>query len=186
MALRLYGEDVTKRGSPSPDPYADFGTWVRAARLNRGLSRRELAERAGISVPYVTKIENGDRRPQAPVISRLADALEVSPAMLLQTPEMEESRVWRRPVQGAPPPPGAAARRAGPGAASIQGALPGVHGVAAWTSHGPEERPGRAADEPDQAVLLSHAMRLIADADPDTLRAVVSLLESAAPREEPH
>ncbi len=145
---------------------------MRAARLNRGLSRRELADRAGISVPYVTKIENGDRRPQAPVVSRLADALEVSPAMLLHTPEVDEPRVWRRAAPGVP--------RGGGAPEAFHAPL---HDAMSWrpeeTGSRSESVAGPAGQESsDRAALLAHAMRLVADADAESLRAVVAMLES--------
>lgn len=155
---------MTDRGSRLADPYTDFGRWVRLTRLQRGMSRRELAERAGISVPYVTKIENGDRRPQARVVRGLADALGVTPADLLHVPEAEDARVWRRDSARAPevsePSPAPA------------GALLG-----GW-------RPTASVAEPTQlesaqrATLMTRAMRLIADADLETLRAVVDLLDA--------
>lgn len=144
---------------------------MRAARLNRGLSRRELADLAGISVPYVTKIENGDRRPQAPVVARLADALAVSPAMLLHTPEVDESRVWRRAAQGAP--------RGGAREALHAPLHDAMASRPEESGSGPESVAGPARQVvPDRAALLAHAMRLVADADAESLRAVVAMLES--------
>jgi transcriptional regulator with XRE-family HTH domain len=46
----------------------------RAARL----TLRQLAERAGVSNPYLSQIERGLRRPSADVLARLAAALEIS------------------------------------------------------------------------------------------------------------
>lgn len=42
------------------------------------MSLRQLAERAGISNPYVSQIEKGLRKPSAEVLQQLANALQVS------------------------------------------------------------------------------------------------------------
>ncbi|MFN9772858.1 MAG: helix-turn-helix domain-containing protein [Burkholderiales bacterium] len=50
---------------------------LRVWREHRGLSVRGLAEAAGISAPYVSRIEAGRRRRTVAVLARLADALRV-------------------------------------------------------------------------------------------------------------
>ncbi|MEB3369657.1 helix-turn-helix domain-containing protein [Saccharopolyspora mangrovi] len=50
-------------------------------RRTPGLRRAELATLAGVSVEYVIRLEQGrDRRPSSPVLSALADALQLSPS----------------------------------------------------------------------------------------------------------
>ncbi|MES4902818.1 MULTISPECIES: helix-turn-helix transcriptional regulator [unclassified Streptomyces] len=72
MFLRLRREAV------SP---AEVGLPVGPRRRTPGLRRAELATLAGVSVEYVTRLEQGrDRRPSAQVISALADALRLTPA----------------------------------------------------------------------------------------------------------
>ena len=64
-----------KRDRTSP---ADLGIPVTAEARRRapGLRRTELAVRAGISVEYLTRIEQGrDRHPSSPVVNAIADAL---------------------------------------------------------------------------------------------------------------
>ena len=48
------------------------------AREQRGLSRRELASRAGVSFGFVSRVERGDRSPTVETIRLLAAALNVS------------------------------------------------------------------------------------------------------------
>ncbi|MFI6095162.1 helix-turn-helix transcriptional regulator [Lentzea sp. NPDC051213] len=49
-------------------------------RRTPGLRRGELADRAGISVEYLTRLERGtDRSPSGQVLASLADALDLSP-----------------------------------------------------------------------------------------------------------
>jgi transcriptional regulator with XRE-family HTH domain len=58
----------------------DIGAFIRDLRNNARISLRELANRAGVSNPYLSQIERGLRRPSAEVLSQLADALRVSTA----------------------------------------------------------------------------------------------------------
>jgi Predicted transcriptional regulator len=52
-----------------------FGLKLRQARLSRGLSVTELAERSGLSPSYITEIEKGRKYPKAERIMDLAQAL---------------------------------------------------------------------------------------------------------------
>jgi transcriptional regulator with XRE-family HTH domain len=66
------------------EPTESPGHLVRAARRRRGWSQSMLADRAGLSIAYLSLIENG-KRPLASLrtIRRLATALHVSPAQLV-------------------------------------------------------------------------------------------------------
>lgn len=66
---------------PAPDT---FGKRVRELRLAGRLSQKRLAGAAGIDFTYLSKIENGHRRPPRPgVIRALAAALSVGEEELL-------------------------------------------------------------------------------------------------------
>src|SRR5690606_35313170 len=52
-----------------------FGLKLRQARLSKGLSVTELAERSQLSPSYITEIEKGRKYPKADKILRLAEAL---------------------------------------------------------------------------------------------------------------
>ncbi len=55
-----------------------IGTQVRQIRLARGLTQRELAERAGVSEPTViSRIERGGQVPRLDTAARIAHALGV-------------------------------------------------------------------------------------------------------------
>lgn len=56
----------------------DVGAFIRQQRERADLSLRRLAERAGISNPYLSQIERGIRRPSADILKRLSRALEIS------------------------------------------------------------------------------------------------------------
>jgi transcriptional regulator with XRE-family HTH domain len=61
---------------------SDIGSFIRDLRNNARISLRELAERAGVSNPYLSQIERGLRRPSAEVLSQIAGALRVSTAVM--------------------------------------------------------------------------------------------------------
>ncbi|QKV95786.1 helix-turn-helix domain-containing protein [Streptomyces sp. NA02950] len=59
---------------------ADVGLPTGPRRRTPGLRRAELATLAGVSIEYLTRLEQGrDRRPSASVLSALADALRLTP-----------------------------------------------------------------------------------------------------------
>lgn len=62
-----------------------FGDNVRRLRHQRGLTQEQLAFEAKIDLTYVGGIERGRRNPSLIVITRLASALSVTPATLLNT-----------------------------------------------------------------------------------------------------
>ncbi|MGY0234956.1 helix-turn-helix domain-containing protein [Longispora urticae] len=63
----------------------DLGEFIRGLRRNAQISLRELAERAGVSNPYLSQIERGLRKPSAEVLQQIAAALRVStPIMYLR------------------------------------------------------------------------------------------------------
>jgi transcriptional regulator with XRE-family HTH domain len=57
---------------------------VRKLRNERGLTQEELSELAGINRNYTGMIEREQRSPTVDVLEKLAKALQVEPAMLLQ------------------------------------------------------------------------------------------------------
>ncbi len=68
----------SKRDSVQPET---LGLPDRGRRRSPGLRRTDLAARAGISVEYLTRIEQGrDRNPSVAVVNALADALSLSPS----------------------------------------------------------------------------------------------------------
>jgi transcriptional regulator with XRE-family HTH domain len=60
-----------------------LGLWVRELRHRRGFTQPVAAERAGISVAYLSEIETGRRNPTVAIVVRLARALEVKPSQLM-------------------------------------------------------------------------------------------------------
>ncbi len=62
-----------------------FGRLVSAHRRRIGLTQEALAEKAGVSVDMISKIETGATGARFPVIERLSGALSVDPAELFTT-----------------------------------------------------------------------------------------------------
>lgn len=68
------------------------GRNVRRARIEKGLTQEELAERAGTSQFYVSSLEAGRRNPTVVTVLELAQALGVDHLDLLR-PNGESSAV---------------------------------------------------------------------------------------------
>lgn len=56
---------------------SSWGAWCSSDDTSWELSRRELAERAEVSYPYVSQIETGDREPSIRTMRKLAEVLQV-------------------------------------------------------------------------------------------------------------
>jgi len=85
--LELARPDTVKdMGEHTPrDIGWDIGHFIRDLRRSAGVSLRQLADRAGVSNPYLSQIERGLRKPSAEVLQQIAAALRVStPVMYLR------------------------------------------------------------------------------------------------------
>jgi transcriptional regulator with XRE-family HTH domain len=60
----------------------DIGAFIRSQRVAGKVSLRQLAERAGVSNPYLSQIERGLRKPSAEVLAQIAKGLRVSAEVL--------------------------------------------------------------------------------------------------------
>ncbi|MGL4304957.1 MAG: helix-turn-helix domain-containing protein [Mycobacteriaceae bacterium] len=60
----------------------DIGSFIRSQRELAEVSIRQLAERAGVSNPYLSQIERGLRKPSAEVLAQIAKGLRVSAEVL--------------------------------------------------------------------------------------------------------
>ncbi|WP_406059385.1 helix-turn-helix domain-containing protein [Micromonospora sp. NBC_00860] len=73
-----------------------LGRAIQVRRAELGLKRKELAERALLSYPYLSELETGTKAPSAKALRQLADALELSQAELLERADASPVRVNQR------------------------------------------------------------------------------------------
>ena len=62
---------------------------ARAIRLRQLLPQSEIAERAGVTVPTLSRLERGLQEPHFVTIRRVAAALGVSPRALVDRPDSD-------------------------------------------------------------------------------------------------
>lgn len=70
----------------------DIGSFIRAQRESAEVSLRQLAERTGVSNPYLSQIERGLRKPSAEVLAQIANGLRVSAEVLYMRAGILEER----------------------------------------------------------------------------------------------
>ena len=71
---------------------SDIGSFIKAQREAAQVSVRQLAEKAGVSNPYLSQIERGLSEPSARVLKSIAEALNLSAeALFAQAGLMPES-----------------------------------------------------------------------------------------------
>lgn len=114
----MAGPTDTISGSDDPGYYEALGRAIRVLRTERGLERKELAEAAGLSYPYLSEIETGRKRPSSKALFVIAEALGVRPSEVLSLADRYGGRTTSAgpaaayappPAAGsAPPPPPAA------------------------------------------------------------------------------
>ena len=130
---------MPKKGHRSPSQVqVEVGNRIRAIRLVKGISQRELARRVGSDPASLSKLEGGQRAATVASLDALARALGVEIADFLSTstasapPSSESERIWLRlegKLRGRPSayntssPPTVSNRV--PGSASIMNAPPG-------------------------------------------------------------
>lgn len=66
----------------TPNPVSDLGGYLREQRQQAQLSVRQLADRSGISNPYLSQIERGLKKPSAEILQALAKGLRISAEQL--------------------------------------------------------------------------------------------------------
>jgi transcriptional regulator with XRE-family HTH domain len=78
-----------------------FGENMRAARLKAGLSQVGLSEATGLDRAAISFLERAERAPDLSTLVRVARALAVTPADLLQGVGLASSRAFGSPSRGA-------------------------------------------------------------------------------------
>lgn len=74
-----------------------FGRLVMAHRKRAGFTQEQLAERAGVSIDTISKIEVGATGARFPMIEKIATALEIDPAELFSA-EIPSGALRRGPL----------------------------------------------------------------------------------------
>ena len=64
--------------------YSALGKRIRTHRKNKHFTQEQLAERAGVSLSFIGHIERGSRKASLDTLVSISNALEISPAVLLQ------------------------------------------------------------------------------------------------------
>lgn len=80
MGLTDVGRDL---GKDLLGPVRELGDYIRTQRTQAQISLRGLAEKAGVSNPYLSQVERGLRRPSAAILTQIADGLSISAETLL-------------------------------------------------------------------------------------------------------
>jgi transcriptional regulator with XRE-family HTH domain len=69
-----------------------FGEVIREAREGIAVSQETLADLAGLHRTYISLLERGLRNPSLTVITKLAEALDTSPSVLMSAYESLSKR----------------------------------------------------------------------------------------------
>ena len=94
--------------SDDPAYYEGLGRAIKVARTERGLSRRDLADAAGVSYAYLSDIETGRGRPGSRSFLAIAEAMLLSPSTLMREAERYRAQIGgeEAPPPSQPPAPG--------------------------------------------------------------------------------
>lgn len=75
--------------------YKRIGQRIRVMRKARKLTQAELAERADLSVPYISHIENRIKRASLQAVVNIAEALACTADKLLYEDQVDRSNGWQ-------------------------------------------------------------------------------------------
>ncbi len=79
--------------------YITFGRELRKLRQQRGLTQEKLAELVDLSVPYISHLERGTKKPSLVVLTRLAESLGVTVDQLLTGNQVTDKAAYYPEVQ---------------------------------------------------------------------------------------
>jgi transcriptional regulator with XRE-family HTH domain len=74
---------------------AELGHTIKVLRTDRGVERKDLADKAGISYSHLASIESGQKQPSPQVLTALAEALGLATHELLESVESRRRRNLR-------------------------------------------------------------------------------------------
>jgi len=70
------------------------GPAVRAWRSARGFTLKQLAERTQTTPSHISAMELGDKQPSWQMVERLAQAFEITPAVIINSPAPVNADTW--------------------------------------------------------------------------------------------
>ena len=70
--------------------YAIIGKRIQKSRQEKGITQEKLAERVGISIVYLSKIENGRVYPTLEMLSNICTELDMNLAQVLTNTEIAQ------------------------------------------------------------------------------------------------
>ena len=79
-----------------PRPAPRFGSRLRAARRDRGLTTQQVAEAAGVTKGFIAQIERDETSPSVATLLRMCDALGIEVGSLFTSPRSDLVRVSDR------------------------------------------------------------------------------------------
>jgi transcriptional regulator with XRE-family HTH domain len=82
---------MANRPIKQPEIVRLFAERLRNLRLSRGMTQRDLADRASVAITYISKLEAAGTSPGIDLVERLADALDTDVVSLL--PSKVESEI---------------------------------------------------------------------------------------------
>ncbi|MBI5158090.1 MAG: helix-turn-helix transcriptional regulator [Acidimicrobiia bacterium] len=74
-----------------------LGHTIKVLRTDRGVERKDLADKAGLSYSHLAAIEAGQKQPSPQALVAIAEALGLRSHELLESVEMRRERTERRP-----------------------------------------------------------------------------------------
>jgi transcriptional regulator with XRE-family HTH domain len=172
--MGLIGSNPKMANEEDPAYYEALGRAVKVLRTERGLERRDLADLADISYPYLSEIENGKKRPSSRALLQIANALGVPASALLETTEAYVGTVppARDRTAPAPPPAFAAATPPPPTSASPRRWFRVDRATASEQPAGEVREP--IADD-ERLTLIRQLLDTSAQLQPDDLRRLLDL-----------
>jgi len=82
-------------GEPHTHSAAELGRRIKMLRIARGMTLKDLEERGGISATHVSEIERGKASPTVGALGKIASALGLRPATLVESQPLPEVSVRR-------------------------------------------------------------------------------------------
>jgi transcriptional regulator with XRE-family HTH domain len=162
--------------SKGREVYEAIGRAIKVLRAQQGKGRRELAEAAQISYPYLSEIENGRKRPSSQALVAIAGALGVRTSQLLELGEtlVEQMKETALAAPAAMVEPNLAARPLASQPQAHAAALDPSHGAPTWSWYRPAARFDEASPRDDEG-RVAELVRLAAELSDDDLDRLTDL-----------